>query len=180
MTVVKLELETLRHLLSGDWYTPFLEVNEGEEYLLLINSYQGGNDSFTLEWTGDLVDDGLGNPLDCSIVVGDLGPDQEVCEGEVITLDGTSPSTTAIGYQWFLDTGTGFTDITGETNPIYDQLIMIYQESIKLKLQMQTEVLTMMKLKLIFILSPQLFHLQIPSMKYLTQMAQRMVLHLLI
>ncbi len=105
--------------LSGDWYTPFLEVNEGEEYLLLINSYQGGNDSFTLEWTGDLVDDGLGNPLDCSIVVGDLGPDQEVCEGEVITLDGTSPSTTAIGYQWFLDTGTGFTDIVGQTNPIY-------------------------------------------------------------
>ena len=106
-------------LLSGDWYTPFLEVNEGEEYLLLINSYQGGNDSFTLEWTGDLVDDGLGNPLDCSIVVGDLGPDQQVCEGEVITLDGTSPSTTAIGYQWFLDTGTGFNEITGETNPIY-------------------------------------------------------------
>ena len=105
--------------LSGDWYTPFLEVNEGEEYLLLINSFEGGNDSFTLEWTGSLIDDGLGNPLDCSIVVGDLGPDQEVCEGTIITLDGTSPSTTAIGYQWFLDTGTGFSEITGETNPIY-------------------------------------------------------------
>ncbi len=105
--------------MSDAWYTPFLEVNEGEEYLLLINSYQGGNDSFTLEWTGRLIDDGLGNPLDCSIVVGDLGPDQEVCEGTIITLDGTSPSTTAIGYQWFLDTGTGFSEITGETNAIY-------------------------------------------------------------
>ncbi|MDB9948033.1 T9SS type B sorting domain-containing protein [Flavobacteriaceae bacterium] len=105
--------------MSDAWYTPFLEVNEGEEYLLLINSYQGGNDSFTLEWTGRLIDDGLGNPLDCSIVVGDLGPDQEVCEGTIITLDGTSPSTTAIGYQWFLDSGTGFSEITGETNPIY-------------------------------------------------------------
>ena len=105
--------------MSDAWYTPFLEVNEGEEYLLLINSFQGGNDSFTLEWTGRLIDDGLGNPLDCSIVVGDLGPDQEVCEGTIITLDGTSPSTTAIGYQWFLDTGTGFSEITGETNPIY-------------------------------------------------------------
>ena len=116
--------------LSGDWYTPFLEVNEGEEYLLLINSYAGGNDSFTLEWIGELIDDGLGNPLDCSIVVGDLGPDQDVCEGEVITLDGTSPSTTAIGYQWSLNTGAGFTEITGETNPIYiidDNISGIYK-----------------------------------------------------
>ena len=104
---------------SAAWYTPFLDLREGEEYLLLINSFQGGNDSFTLEWTGRLIDDGLENPLDCSIVVGDLGPDQEVCEGEVITLDGTSPSTTATGYQWFLDTGTGFSEITGEINPIY-------------------------------------------------------------
>ena len=106
-------------LLSGNWYSPFLEVNEGEEYLLLINSYNGGNDSFTLEWTGSLINDGLGNPLDCSIVVGDLGPDQEVCEGSSVTLDGTSPATTAIGYQWSLNTGTGFTDIVGQTNPIY-------------------------------------------------------------
>ncbi len=116
--------------MSDAWYTPFLEVNEGEEYLLLINSYQGGNDSFTLEWTGRLIDDGLGNPLDCSIVVGDLGPDQEVCEGTIITLDGTSPSTTAIGYQWFLDTGTGFSEITGETNAIYtidDDISGIYK-----------------------------------------------------
>ena len=76
------------------------------------------------------IDDGLGNPLDCSIVVGDLGPDQDVCEGEVITLDGTSPSTTAIGYQWSLDTGAGFTEITGETNPIYiidDNISGIYK-----------------------------------------------------
>jgi hypothetical protein len=106
-------------LSSGIWYSPFLEVNEGEEYLLLINSFAGGNDSFTLEWTGSLINDGLGNPLDCSIVVGDLGPDQEVCEGENIVLDGTSQATTAIGYQWSLNTGAGFTDIVGQTNPIY-------------------------------------------------------------
>ena len=67
---------------------------------------------------------------DCSIIAGDLGPDQDVCEGEVITLDGTSPSTTAIGYQWSLDTGAGFTEITGETNPIYiidDNISGIYK-----------------------------------------------------
>ena len=104
-------------LLSGNWYSPFLEVNEGEEYLLLINSYNGGNDSFTLEWTGSLINDGLGNPLDCSIVVGDLGPDQDVCEGTTITLDGTSPSDNP-SYKWFIDTGSGFTDIVGETNPM--------------------------------------------------------------
>ena len=104
-------------LLSGNWYSPFLEVNEGEEYLLLINSYNGGNDSFTLEWTGSLINDGLGNPLDCSIVVGDLGPDQDVCEGTTITLDGTSPSDNP-SYKWFIDTGSGFTEIVGETNPM--------------------------------------------------------------
>ena len=103
---------------SDAWYTPFLDLREGEEYLLLINSFNGGNDSFTLEWTGRLIDDGLGNPLDCSIVVGDLGPDQEVCEGTIITLDGTSPNATAIGYQWFLDSGSGFAQIAGEVDPL--------------------------------------------------------------
>ncbi|MDC3366477.1 T9SS type B sorting domain-containing protein, partial [Flavobacteriaceae bacterium] len=100
-------------------YTDFLNINEGEEFYLLINSFRGGNDTFTLQWTGSLVNDGLGNPLDCSIVVGDLGPDQEVCEGEIIELDGTSPATTAIGYQWSLNTGAGFSELTGETNPTY-------------------------------------------------------------
>ena len=101
------------------WYTPFLNISEGEEYFLLINSFQGGNDAFTLEWTGTLVNDGGGNPLDCSIVVGELGADQEVCEGTTVILDG-EPSIVTIpiaGYQWFLDTGAGFNEIIGETNP---------------------------------------------------------------
>ena len=55
---------------------------------------------------------------DCSIVAGDLGPDQDVCEGTTITLDGTSTTTSVAGYKWFLDTGAGFTEIIGENNPL--------------------------------------------------------------
>ncbi|MCH3883246.1 hypothetical protein L1S33_12765, partial [Tenacibaculum sp. K20-16] len=95
---------------AGSSYTPFFTVNAGEEYLLLINSFQGGNDSFTLEWTGSLIDDGGGNPLDCSIVETALGPDQTVCETtppSTVTLDATPTTGTAASYEWFLDTNDG-------------------------------------------------------------------------
>lgn len=100
---------------SAGWYSPFIDILEGEEYLLLINSFQGGNDAFTLEWTGDLVTDGGGNPLDCSIVVGELGADQDVCEGETVTLDATPSTGMATSYTWFLDDGSGFSPIVGQT-----------------------------------------------------------------
>ncbi len=57
---------------------------------------------------------------DCSIVAGELGVDQDICEGTTVTLDGTPTTGTAINYEWLVDTGSGFTTITGETNPTLD------------------------------------------------------------
>jgi hypothetical protein len=96
----------------GSQYSSPINVQSGEEYLIVVDRYSNTASTFDLIW-------GTGVVLDCSIVVGDLGPDQEVCEGENIVLDGTSPATTAIGYQWSLNTGAGFTEIVGQTNPIY-------------------------------------------------------------
>ena len=97
---------------NGSQYSSPINVQSGEEYLIVVDRYTTTASTFDLIW-------GTGVVLDCSIVVGDLGPDQEVCEGEIIELDGTSPATTAIGYQWSLNTGAGFSELTGETNPTY-------------------------------------------------------------
>ncbi|MDB9799037.1 hypothetical protein OAB80_03540, partial [Flavobacteriaceae bacterium] len=92
-------------------YSSAINVQVGEEYLVVVDRYSGTASTFDLIWGGDAV-------LDCSIVVGDLGEDQEVCEGTIVTLDGTTSSPTASNYQWFLDTGSGFSELTGETNSI--------------------------------------------------------------
>ena len=98
-------------------YSPYFNVVAGEEYILLINSWAGNNNQFTLEWTGRLVANTTTNPLDCSIVPGELGLDQDVCEGTVVTLDATPTNGTATGYVWSLDTGSGFVNLA-ETGPI--------------------------------------------------------------
>ncbi|MDA9328476.1 hypothetical protein N9Q96_06070, partial [Flavobacteriaceae bacterium] len=92
-------------------YSSAINVQAGEEYLVVVDRFSGTASTFDLIWGGDAV-------LDCSIVVGDLGEDQEVCEGTIVTLDGTTSSPTASNYQWFLDTGSGFSELTGETNSI--------------------------------------------------------------
>ena len=92
-------------------YSSAINVQVGEEYLVVVDRYSGTASTFDLIWGGDAV-------LDCSIVVGDLGEDQEVCEGTIVTLDGTTSSPTASNYQWFLDIGSGFSELTGETNSI--------------------------------------------------------------
>ena len=55
---------------------------------------------------------------DCSIIAGDLGPDQDICGEEIVILDGTPDigDPTDYTYQWFLDTGAGFNILDGETN----------------------------------------------------------------
>ncbi len=115
-------------------YSSYFLVETGKEYLLLINSFAGSNNQFTLEWTGDLIDSSPGtNPLDCSIVVGDLGADQDVCEGTTVTLDATPSMGTAVGYKWFVDTGAGFMELVGETNPtlvIDDDVSGIYKAEV--------------------------------------------------
>ena len=88
----------------------------GEYYVILITNFNGGVGFIRMN---EINSDGIGiGTTDCSIVAGELGPDQEVCEGTTVTLDGTSTSDNITGYQWFLDTGSGFEEITGEVDPI--------------------------------------------------------------
>ena len=91
-------------------------AQNGEYYLILITNYSGASGFIRMNETnpGDV---GVGT-TDCSIVAGELGPDQDVCEGTTVTLDGTSSSDNIIGYKWFLDTGSGFEEIIGEVDPI--------------------------------------------------------------
>ena len=85
-------------------------------YLILITNFEGF-DGFIRMDENFPGGPGVGT-TDCSIIAGDLGPDQDVCEGTTITLDGTSTTTSVAGYKWFLDTGAGFTEIIGENNPL--------------------------------------------------------------
>ena len=59
---------------------------------------------------------------DCSIIPGNLGTDQEVCNGTSIQLDGTPTTiTTPVDtYEWQVDTGSGFNSIAGQTNALLD------------------------------------------------------------
>ncbi|MFD0992896.1 PKD domain-containing protein, partial [Tenacibaculum geojense] len=84
-------------------------------YILLITNYSNQPGFIRMYETNP------GGPntgtTDCSIVAGELGVDQDICEGTIVTLDGTPTTGTAINYEWLVDTGSGFTTITGETNP---------------------------------------------------------------
>lgn len=88
----------------------------GEFYVLLISNFinQPGFIRLTQTNLGQIN----AGTTDCSIIAGDLGADQDVCEGTEVTLDGT-PSTTTVGavtYKWFLDEGAGFNELVGQTN----------------------------------------------------------------
>lgn len=97
------------------------DAQAGEYYILLIANYGIGGTGLPgfirLEQTnfGEL---GAGT-TDCSIITGELGPDQEVCEGTDVLLDGTPSSGTPDSYQWFIDEGAGMTPIAGATNATY-------------------------------------------------------------
>ena len=83
-------------------------------YLILITNFDGAAGFIKME---EANPGGIGTgSTDCSIIAGDLGLDQDVCEGTVITLDGTPTTGTAVSYKWFVDTGSGFTEIAGATN----------------------------------------------------------------
>ena len=86
----------------------------GQFYILLITNFDGSPGKIKLEQSN------FGMPgagaTDCSIVTGELGPDQTVCDGTPITLDGTPTRGIATAFEWQIDTGSGFTTIPGETN----------------------------------------------------------------
>ena len=98
-------------------YEPWLEVGEGEDYLLLINNFSNANSGFSIQFSGEIFVQHPDDALDCTIVDNLLGPPVAACEGDTVTLNATTPDAT--GYEWFLDTGAGFVGIPGETAPVY-------------------------------------------------------------
>ncbi|APG64911.1 hypothetical protein LPB136_05855 [Tenacibaculum todarodis] len=94
-------------------------TQQGEFYILLVTNWTPAGTAGTpgfikLEQTNFGVA-GAG-VTDCSIIAGELGEDQIVCEGTQVELDATPSAGTAISYEWLLDTGSGFNTISGETN----------------------------------------------------------------
>ncbi|WP_303435522.1 hypothetical protein, partial [Tenacibaculum sp. 1_MG-2023] len=99
-------------------------TQQGEFYILLVTNWtpagtDGTGGFIKLEQTNFGVA-GAG-VTDCSIIAGDLGPDQTVCERTPptpITLNGTPTTGIAIDYTWSVDTGSGFNVITAaQGNP---------------------------------------------------------------
>ena len=89
----------------------------GEFYILLISNFDNDEGFIRLTQT-NFNSTGAGS-TDCSIITGDLGPDQEVCEGVDVILDGTPSVGTADSFQWFIDEGTGMNPIAGATDALY-------------------------------------------------------------
>ncbi len=80
-------------------YDDWMNVNAGEEYVVMVNQYSGSNAGFAIEWKGAVIQNNT-TPLDCSILV-NLGPDRELCDGENTILNATTFGP-AISYKWFL------------------------------------------------------------------------------
>ncbi|MBC2839764.1 T9SS type B sorting domain-containing protein [Robiginitalea sp. SC105] len=93
-------------------YEPWLDVQPGEDYYLMINNYSNTNSGFSIQFSGRIFEDHPYDALDCSIISNLLGPPVAACEGDTILLDGTTAMATA--YQWFADTGSGFNTLPGE------------------------------------------------------------------
>jgi gliding motility-associated-like protein len=101
-------------------YEPWLEVEPGQDYYLLVNNFTNVNSGFSIQFTGEIFVTNPYDALDCSIVSNLLGPPIVVCEGDPVLLDATAEN--AIEYQWYMDTGGGYQEITGETGPEYQVL----------------------------------------------------------
>lgn len=86
-------------------YEDWMDVNAGEEYLIMINQYSGTNTGFEIKWEGAAITNNT-DPLDCSILV-DLGPDRVLCDGDSTTLNATIFGS-SVAYLWtYFDEGTG-------------------------------------------------------------------------
>ncbi len=95
-------------------YEDWLQVNAGEDYYLLINNFSNVNSGFSIQFTGNIFTTNPADALDCSIINNLLGAPVAACEGDSINLDATT--TGATSYEWYRDTGSGFQQISGETN----------------------------------------------------------------
>ncbi len=91
-------------------YDAWMNVNAGDEYVVLVNQYSGTNTGFSINWKGAVITSNP-DPLDCSILV-DLGPDRNFCVGQSTTLNATVFDA-SVSYEWFL-----FNNATGAFEPI--------------------------------------------------------------
>ncbi len=98
-------------------YEDWVQVQAGEDYYLFINNFSNVNSGFSIQFTGDIWVDHPNDALDCSIVSNLLGPPIAACEGESVVLDATTSG--ALGYEWYMDQGSGFQLISGATNPVF-------------------------------------------------------------
>ena len=95
-------------------YEDWLQVAPGEDYYLLINNFSNNNSGFSIQFSGHIFVTNPYDALDCSIIDNLLGPPISACENDIVTLDATTAS--AIDYNWFEDTGSGYQPIVGEHN----------------------------------------------------------------
>ncbi len=98
-------------------FEPWLEVNAGEDYILMINNFSNVNSGFSIQFTGSIWETNPLDALDCSIIDNLLGAPVAACGNGPVILDGTSAG--ALGYQWYRDIGAGFQLIPGEVSSTY-------------------------------------------------------------
>ena len=87
-------------------------ANAGDYYVLLVTNFSNADGFIKLVQT-NFGEAGAG-VTDCTIVVGELGLDQDVCVGTDVELDATPTTGTVDTYEWQLDTGAGFNTLAGE------------------------------------------------------------------
>ena len=93
-------------------------ANAGDYYVLLVTNFSNSEGFIKLEQT-NFGEAGAG-VTDCTIVVGELGLDQEVCVGTDVELDATPTAGNVDTYEWQLDTGGGYTTLAGEISATLD------------------------------------------------------------
>jgi len=96
-------------------YDDWLDVEPGEEYLLMINNFSNNNSGFSIQFSGNIFVEFPNSALDCDIIDNLLGPPIIACDNETVILDATT--TDALDYEWYLDAGAGFQLIPGENDP---------------------------------------------------------------
>ncbi|NAY93048.1 T9SS type B sorting domain-containing protein [Muricauda sp. JGD-17] len=101
--------------LNSVHYEDWLQVSAGEDYVLFINNFSSANSGFSIQFTGDIWTMNPNSALDCSIVNNLLGPPIAACENDIVVLDASIAG--AMAYEWYLDNGSGFQNISGEISP---------------------------------------------------------------
>lgn len=98
-------------------YEDWLQVSPGEDYYLLINNFSNSNSGVSIQFSGQIFVTNPYDALDCSIINNLLGPPISACENDTVILDATTTNT--VTYNWFMDIGNGFAQITGANGPTF-------------------------------------------------------------